>query len=120
MAYPKFFDQFIRPEPSGEVLSDEVVVERAGYIPAKEQIEGMIMAGLRLGEFRREAFDYASEEEDDGVLDPMRQNPDLAEVSELEREVNERPSSRPPPSPSWKRFRPRSPRFRRRRVTDAR
>ena len=72
------------------MLSDEVVVERAGYIPAKEQIEGMIMAGLRLGEFRREAFDYASEEEDDGVLDPMRQNPDLAEVSELEREVNER------------------------------
>ena len=90
MAYPQFYDQFIRPEPSGEVLSDEVVVERAGYIPAKEQIEGMIMAGLRLGEFRREAFDYGSEEEDDGALDPMRQNPDLAEVSEMVREVNER------------------------------
>ena len=48
----------------GEVNSGELMVEKAGYIPAKIRIEQIIDAGKRLIEFRKEQFDYNNGEED--------------------------------------------------------
>ena len=48
-----FYTQCLRPEKKvKEAGGGKVVVERAGYIPAKERIEAMIMAGRRLVDSR--------------------------------------------------------------------
>lgn len=69
----------------GEKGGGEKLVESAGYIPADVQIEQMIMAGQRLGDFRRENYDYDLEEEpimED--MDPTRSpNFDLADASQI-------------------------------------
>lgn len=57
-------------EPAGSYQSK---TERAGYIPAKEKIESLIMAGVRLDQYRKEAYDWAPGEDiDDKFFDPTR------------------------------------------------
>lgn len=79
----KFYDQFMNKPPSDEETnSGESLVEAAGYIPAEIQIMEMIQAGERLGEYRKEKYDYGSIEEDDGAIDPTRRlDYDLADAS---------------------------------------
>lgn len=48
-------------EPDYEVGGGESLVEPAGYVPADVQIRGMIEAGMRLGDARREMYDYEGE-----------------------------------------------------------
>lgn len=88
----KFFDQFVnRPPADEEINSGEEIVEKAGYIPAEIQIMEMINAGERLGEFRKEKYDYESLDDDDGMMDPTRRKDfDLAEASQIGGMVNER------------------------------
>jgi len=86
----KFFTEFERPEMCGEVLTDEVMVERSGYIPADQQILSMMEAGQRLGDYRRERYDYGPDDEDDGFIDPTRQGLDLAEGQAIQEQVNAR------------------------------
>jgi len=78
-----------------EVNSGEVMVEKAGYIPADEQIRNMIEAGMRLGEYRREEYDYAEEEvsadEPLPPVDPTRsQEFDMADASQISLGLRER------------------------------
>ena len=60
----EFRKAFVFKKPVGEVNSGEVMVETAGYIPAKLRIEQIIDAGKRLVEYRKEQFDYNEGEED--------------------------------------------------------
>ena len=46
-----------------EINSGELITETAGYIPADVQIQDMIAAGMRLGEYRREMYDFDANEE---------------------------------------------------------
>lgn len=84
-----FYDQFMnRPPADEEKNSGESLVESAGYIPAEIQIMEMIQAGERLGEYRKEKYDYESLSEDDGLVDPTRcPGFDMAEASLLDRRL---------------------------------
>lgn len=68
-----------------EKNTGELKVETSGYIPAKNQIETLIQAGMRLSEYRREAYDFGhGEPVDDNYVDPTRSpNFDLADAHEL-------------------------------------
>lgn len=88
MAVPKMYDNWNRPpERIGEVTTDEVVVERAGYIKAKDQIESMILAGVRLGQARKDMYDYEDESQDDGFVDPVRSGADFGDMERIGKEV---------------------------------
>jgi regulator of protease activity HflC (stomatin/prohibitin superfamily) len=46
-----------RPIPDGDLQSDETITEQEGYIPAKLQVDRLIMAGKDLIRYRKELFD---------------------------------------------------------------
>lgn len=75
--------RYSRNVDAGEVNEEPSLVETAGYIPAEEQIMQMISAGVRLGEYREEAYDFGPDEEVDlGAMDPTRRPGfDLADAS---------------------------------------
>lgn len=64
-------------------------VETAGYIPAEVQIQDMLNAGRRLGEYRRERYDFGSDEEiPKDYYDPTRSPGfDMADASQLQQSV---------------------------------
>lgn len=80
-------DPLVLEEGGGEVL-----VETAGYVPADVRIREFIEAGIRLGEYRKEAYDFGAEEEVDfDQADPLRSKAvDIAEVSSAAMAVAER------------------------------
>lgn len=86
------FSTFNPPPASAEVMSDISDVETAGYLPADVQIEQLIDAGRRLGEYRKERYDLESTEDfDDIEPDPTRSgNFDMADATVLQRVVNGR------------------------------
>lgn len=88
----KFFTQYDRPDLIEEVMSDDSITETAGYIPPERQIVDMINAGVRLGEFRKEAYDFGSGEEvPDDYIDPTRSpNFDMADAQAINLAVNKR------------------------------
>lgn len=60
----KFVTHFNYEMPTGEEPVDEtIVVERAGYVPAKKQIEALIYSGQRLIEWRMDEFGGKNVEE---------------------------------------------------------
>lgn len=83
------YDQFHRPPVVMEENDGKSIVEMAGYIPAHIQIQQMMEAGERLNRSRRDQYDYASEEEDDGRIDPTRDsNFDLSDASRILNDVD--------------------------------
>ena len=67
------YSHFRRPKDVKEINSGEQITETAGYIPADVQIQDMIAAGMRLGEYRREMYDFGADEEvPDDYVDPTR------------------------------------------------
>jgi hypothetical protein len=69
----QFKMSFRKGEEKLEENHGERITESAGYIPAKIQIENMILAGKRLADYRSEMYDYESDEEDDDeMMDPTR------------------------------------------------
>lgn len=80
------------PIPGEEPGGGKRVTESAGYIPAEVQIEEMLLAGKRLGEYRKERYDFAEDEEvPEDFIDPTRApGLDLAEASMMERSMKER------------------------------
>ena len=80
-----FQTRYNRQERPGEINSGENLVERAGYIPAKIQIENLIQAGIRLKEHRAEMYDFKSLAEIDlDFHDPTRsKNFDIADAFQL-------------------------------------
>jgi len=86
-------------EIKGEFNSGETIVERAGYMPPKIQIEAMINAGRRLNEARAEQFDFPDGKIDDNFVDPTRDpNFDLADATRLSRTIKPVPKE-PEPAP---------------------
>lgn len=81
----KFYDQFVNRPPTGEEInSGEEIVEKAGYVPAEIQIMEMINAGERLGDYRKERYDYGEGDQDDGMMDPTRApGVDMADISQM-------------------------------------
>lgn len=81
----KFYTQYERPEKkiNYEVNSGEVIVEAQGYISAKDRIEALLDAGMRLKEYRKSQFDFQFDEEPDpDFVDPTRSpGYDLADAS---------------------------------------
>lgn len=68
-----FYTKYVRPEPVQEVNSGELLVEVAGYVPAKKQIENLLFAGKRLDEFRRNEYEFQEGEEiPPGYIDRTR------------------------------------------------
>lgn len=89
----EFYTKFKRPEKRYEVNSGEKLVETAGYIPARIQIEEFIAAGKRLNAARAEQYDFSGTQKDDetDMLDPTRSpNFDLADGSAYKSEVRRR------------------------------
>lgn len=73
----------------GEVNSGELVVESAGYIPAKVQIERLLFAGQRLSDFRKGEFESDFYDPDD-VEDAVNESSlDLVEADEMHRRLVE-------------------------------
>ena len=87
-----FQTRYNRPERIGEFNSGENLVERAGYIPAKIQIENLILAGKRLQEHRAEMYDFTELSKIDlDFYDPTRsKNFDIADAFQLKRDVEAR------------------------------
>ena len=57
----KVYTKWDRPEKKYDPHSDEIIVERAGYIPPKLQVEQMFIAGERLAKHRKEMYDFSDE-----------------------------------------------------------
>lgn len=69
----KFCTKYDRPPKLYDPHSDEVLVETAGYIPAKNRIENLILAGMRLKASRAEQYDIQpGVDQDDCDIDPTR------------------------------------------------
>lgn len=85
----KFDTKYDRKFDKGEDISPESKTEQAGYIPPQIQIERMMMSGAALNNYRREQYDFGSEEEiDDTVSIPVRDpNFDLADGTQLANQV---------------------------------
>lgn len=78
-----FQTHYTREFHKGETNSGELIVETAGYIPPKKQIEGFMLAGVRLREARAEQYDFKPGEPDNGFNDPTRNvGYDLADASQ--------------------------------------
>lgn len=77
------------PPPELEKLGGESLVEPEGYIPAEQQIRGMMMAGMSLAERRKEMFDYEGGIGQDFDMDTVGYDPtrmpgvDPADISAL-------------------------------------
>jgi hypothetical protein len=57
-----------------EVNDGKTKVEKAGYIPAEEQIRSLMRAGARLQDYRRHAYEFPDGQEvPDGYFDPTRE-----------------------------------------------
>lgn len=70
-----------RKKNNPERNEGEYLVEKGSYIPAKQQIENLMLAGSRLEAYRREMYDLGPDDEDDGRTDPTRRpNYDLADA----------------------------------------
>lgn len=68
-----FYTQYRRPEKELEKGGGNLVTEADGYIPAEVQIMEMLSAGYRLGEYRKEKYDFPdSESVDEDFIDPTR------------------------------------------------
>lgn len=79
-------------ERPGSILT---LTETAGYMPTKIRIENLINAGVRLDNYRREAYDFAPGEEATDYTDPTRrQGFDPADGSEMERNIKKRQEER--------------------------
>ena len=87
----KFDTKYERKFDSGEDISPESKTEQAGYIPPQVQIERMILSGAALNNYRRELYDFGSEDEiDDTVSVPVRDlNFDPAEATQLANQVSQ-------------------------------
>ena len=70
----------------GEANYGKRLVEKSGYIPAKDRIENMILAGQRLIEHRMSMYDFNSDKElDEDFYDPTRsKNFDMADATMLQ------------------------------------
>jgi hypothetical protein len=80
-----------RPDLDIEENNGPVIVERSGYMNTKDKVIGMFLAGQRLADIRAAKFDFQSEAQDDGSLDPTRSGDyDLSDAARDLRTVSDR------------------------------
>lgn len=91
---PKIYTKFDRPVKEYEPVDHTLIVERAGYIPAKKQVEALIYSGQRLNAYRKEEFDGDTEEAAEANADPTRDFDDLSDISALMQNLEERAATR--------------------------
>lgn len=65
------YGKYDRPKSKDEPGGGKSITETAGYIPVKIQVEQMILAGKRLGDWREENYDFGA-----GVEVPPNVQPD--------------------------------------------
>lgn len=72
-----------------EKNTGKVLVETAGYMPAKTRIENLILAGQRLEAHRKEMYDLNGADDDDAIgVDPTRKgNFDLADAFSIQQSL---------------------------------
>lgn len=71
-----------------EENSGELITETAGYQPAQDRIEDMILAGQRLILSKAEEYDFPGTKPDDEFWDPTRARGfDLADVFQLKEQL---------------------------------
>ena len=76
----RFNTQYDRVRQPAESNSGITLVERAGYIPAQQRIENLMLAGQRLVQARKEMYDFPDGKIDLNFNDPTRRkNYDLAD-----------------------------------------
>ena len=76
----RFNTQYDRVRQPAESNSGITLVERAGYIPAQQRIENLMLAGQRLVQARKELYDFPDGKIDLNFTDPTRsKNYDLAD-----------------------------------------
>ena len=76
----RFNTQYDRVRQPAEINSGITLVERAGYIPAQQRIENLMLAGQRLFQARKELYDFPDGKIDLNFSDPTRRkNYDLAD-----------------------------------------
>ncbi len=65
----------------GDIMDEDNITEQAGYIPAKIQVERLIIAGKRLDEYKKEMYDFSPEDKvgDPEVIKVRDPNYDLAD-----------------------------------------
>lgn len=89
-----FKTQYTRTPDKPEKLSQEKLVETAGYITAKQRIESMFMAGQRLQEARKGQYDSDHLRDDENIedfYDPTRDpGYDLSDAAVQAMEVQQR------------------------------
>lgn len=87
----KFQTPYQKNKSKLEIPTGKSKVEKAGFIPAKRQIEGLINAGQRLALSRLEQFDFEGDKIDENYIDPTREPGfDLADASKIALEVEAR------------------------------
>jgi len=69
MRFNTQYDHIKQPPESNSGITK---VERAGYIPAQKRIENLMLAGQRLVQSRKEAFDFPDGKIDFSFTDPTR------------------------------------------------
>lgn len=84
-----FQTHYTHTKSPGETNLGKRLVEKAGYIPAKDRIENMILAGQRLIEHRMSMYDFDSNKElDESFYDPTRsKNFDMADAFQMQQNV---------------------------------
>jgi len=69
----KFKTQYEEFKRTPEINSGEILVEKVGYISAKDRIENLLLAGHRLENYRKEQYDFDSVDNiDESFTDPTR------------------------------------------------
>lgn len=85
MAEVSFYTHYKRPKEEFEELSDELIVERAGYIDTKTQIENFIRSGQLLMASRRSMYDDVGEDDDNAPMPPDRYINDPIDIDEQQK-----------------------------------
>lgn len=68
---------------SPETCNQKSKTQKTGYIPAKQRVENLMLAGQRLKEYRNEQYDWPDGNIDENYIDPTRRKGyDLADASQ--------------------------------------
>lgn len=87
----EIFTKHKRPSHVTEKVYGKKIVETAGYISPKKQIENLIMAGERLEAYRSGMYDFPEGKIDEYFDDPTRDPDfDISDASALDRSVYNR------------------------------